>query len=68
MTRDELHAELRGLADSLDEHVDADDAIRAIEDLVARIDREGLTEFHCSICGSGMHDALGHGPIGEEQR
>lgn len=48
MTHDELHEELRGLMDSLDEHVEAEDAVVALNDLVGRIERTGL--------GSTGHD------------
>lgn len=42
MKRTELHAELQGLADSLDDHVGTEDAARAIEDLAARVRSEGV--------------------------
>lgn len=42
MKRTELHQELQGLADSLDEHVGTEDAAKAIESLAARVRSEGI--------------------------
>lgn len=42
MTHLELHEELRGLMDSLDDHVDAGSAASAIAGLAERIERDGL--------------------------
>ncbi|MEO2134646.1 hypothetical protein [Microbacterium sp.] len=60
MTHDELHEELRGLMDSLDDHVETDDAVLVLSDLAARVEHEGLTEFHCATCGADSHDTIAH--------
>lgn len=42
MTHDELRQELQDFADSTDEHIETEDAVRALGELVERIRAEGL--------------------------
>lgn len=42
MKRTELHSELQGLADSLDDHVTQEDVVRATRALADRVEAEGL--------------------------